>query len=288
MACATTSQYFRDIYNVDRVEALKGPNAMVFGRGGVGGVINRVTRQAGWDARRGKSRSKSGRSTTAAMTADLGTDFNEKRRRSSDRRLREFGLLSRRRGYRALRVQPDVRVRAGRRTRRFGPATNTSTTIASADRGISSFNGRPVETDPSTFFGDPTRSNADVTVNVFSSVLSSTDSGTGSAAQPHAATATTTSSTRTSSRERSNAAGTTVSDHCVQQRDRSDKTSSTRPMSIVLEAHGTVRAHGARRRRSSDGRRLRTSGTRDTSRPSVSNTTSVSGAAVCPDDFAAG
>jgi catecholate siderophore receptor len=40
-----------------------------------------------------------------------------------------------------------------------------------ADRGISSFNGRPVETDPSTFFGDPTQSNAHVTVNVFSSVL---------------------------------------------------------------------------------------------------------------------
>ena len=26
-------QYFRDVYNVDRVEALKGPNAMIFGRG---------------------------------------------------------------------------------------------------------------------------------------------------------------------------------------------------------------------------------------------------------------
>jgi catecholate siderophore receptor len=28
---------------------LKGPNAMIFGRGGAGGVINRVTRQADWD-----------------------------------------------------------------------------------------------------------------------------------------------------------------------------------------------------------------------------------------------
>ena len=26
-------QYFRDLYNVDRIEALKGPNAMIFGRG---------------------------------------------------------------------------------------------------------------------------------------------------------------------------------------------------------------------------------------------------------------
>ncbi len=38
------AQYFRSFYNIDRVEALKGPNAMIFGRGGGGGVINRVTK----------------------------------------------------------------------------------------------------------------------------------------------------------------------------------------------------------------------------------------------------
>ena len=41
-------QYIRDFYNVERVEALKGPNAMAFGRGGGGGVINRVTKEAGF------------------------------------------------------------------------------------------------------------------------------------------------------------------------------------------------------------------------------------------------
>ena len=39
-------QYYRDLYNLERVEALKGPNAMMFGRGGGGGVINRVTKEA--------------------------------------------------------------------------------------------------------------------------------------------------------------------------------------------------------------------------------------------------
>src|SRR2546426_10551284 len=41
-------QYYRDLYNLDEVEALKGPNAMIFGRGGGGGVINRVSKQAGF------------------------------------------------------------------------------------------------------------------------------------------------------------------------------------------------------------------------------------------------
>ncbi len=39
-------QYFRSFYNIDRVEVHKGPNAMVFGRGGGGGIINRVTKGA--------------------------------------------------------------------------------------------------------------------------------------------------------------------------------------------------------------------------------------------------
>src|SRR4029077_2277835 len=41
-------QFYRDLYNLDRVEALMGPNAMIFGRGGAGGVINRVTKEAGF------------------------------------------------------------------------------------------------------------------------------------------------------------------------------------------------------------------------------------------------
>src|SRR5215213_3812818 len=45
-------QYYRDFYNVERVEALKGPNSMLFGRGGGGGVINRVTKEAGFTSLR--------------------------------------------------------------------------------------------------------------------------------------------------------------------------------------------------------------------------------------------
>lgn len=39
-------QYYRDLYNLERLEVLKGPNAMIFGRGGGGGVVNRVTKEA--------------------------------------------------------------------------------------------------------------------------------------------------------------------------------------------------------------------------------------------------
>nr|MBP7952372.1 TonB-dependent receptor plug domain-containing protein [Sphingorhabdus sp.] len=35
-------QYFRNLYNIERVEILKGPYALIFGRGGGGGIVNRV------------------------------------------------------------------------------------------------------------------------------------------------------------------------------------------------------------------------------------------------------
>ncbi len=39
-------QYYRSLYNLEQVEILRGPNALLFGRGGTGGVINRVTKKA--------------------------------------------------------------------------------------------------------------------------------------------------------------------------------------------------------------------------------------------------
>lgn len=40
------AQYYRSLYNVERVEVLKGANALIFGRGGGGGVVNRVSKTA--------------------------------------------------------------------------------------------------------------------------------------------------------------------------------------------------------------------------------------------------
>ena len=39
-------QYYRSLYNVDQVEILRGPNALLFGRGGTGGALNRVSKKA--------------------------------------------------------------------------------------------------------------------------------------------------------------------------------------------------------------------------------------------------
>src|SRR5256886_11163078 len=58
-------QYFRDFYNIQRVEVLKGPNAMIFGRGGGGGIINRGSRKP-TAGRSRNSRCRAARSSTGA------------------------------------------------------------------------------------------------------------------------------------------------------------------------------------------------------------------------------
>lgn len=157
-------QYFRDVYNVERVEALKGPNAMIFGRGGAGGVINRVTRQADW----GQSREASvqmGSWGDRRVTADVGTAVN------NAAAVRVTGMYENSDSYRAgtgierYGVQPSL-------TFRLGPATTLRASYEYfhddriADRGIPSFEGRPVATDPSMFFGSPSQSPTNATINV--------------------------------------------------------------------------------------------------------------------------
>ncbi len=42
-------QYYRPLYNLQQVEILRGPNALLFGRGGTGGILNRVTKKGDYN-----------------------------------------------------------------------------------------------------------------------------------------------------------------------------------------------------------------------------------------------
>ena len=86
-------QYYRDLYNLDRVEALKGPNAMIFGRGGGGGVINRVTKEAGFQPLR-EFTLQGGAFGNKRVTADLDQPLDDRRRVSRQRHVRELRTAS--------------------------------------------------------------------------------------------------------------------------------------------------------------------------------------------------
>jgi len=141
--------YFRDLSNIERVEVVKGPASVLYGRGSSGGLINRVTRKPGADV--------------AAVTASFGA--------WDDGRI-EFDLGKALPGA-ALRVTGAVERADGYRDPQFlkreavapaatvGLGANTSLLLQAdylrdkrvTDFGVPAYRGRPVDVDPGTYYG---------------------------------------------------------------------------------------------------------------------------------------
>ena len=166
------TQYLRDLYNVDRVEVLKGPNGMIFGRGGVGGVINRVTRQANGTSPHEVS-IQGGSFDQRRITTDLGHAF------SADVSARVTGMYENSGSYRAdaglerVGINPSFEAILGPQTRlRAGyEFFHDDRTV---DRGLPSLDGRPIDADPSLFIGNVDANNSDITVHALSSLVEHT------------------------------------------------------------------------------------------------------------------
>jgi catecholate siderophore receptor len=158
------SQYFRDLYNVERVEALKGSNAMVFGRGGGGGVINRVMKEAEWTPSR-ELTVQGGSYDNRRATLDVGgglTDmvaarFNGVYENSS---LFRDNVWLKRQG-----INPTLSIASASRRTRLSVGYENFNDHRTADRGIPSFANGPLQTNTSTFFGDPFLSYSAARVN---------------------------------------------------------------------------------------------------------------------------
>tara|TARA_R110002073_G_scaffold335567_2_gene527903 strand:- start:861 stop:3311 length:2451 start_codon:yes stop_codon:yes gene_type:complete len=162
-------QFFRDLYNIDRIEVLKGANGMIFGRGGSGGVVNRVTKEAEWAPIREFS-FQGGSYDKKRMTVDIGQGINDMvafrvNAMYEDSESFRDGVDLRRRG-----ISPTITVKPTKRTKvvlnmeRFHDDRT-------ADRGIPSFQGQAAKVGRSQFFGDPDRSNADVEVLSFNTFI---------------------------------------------------------------------------------------------------------------------
>jgi len=162
-------QYYRDLYNLERVEALKGPNAMTFGRGGGGGVINRVTKEAVFRPVHEVSL-QGGTYGRKRVAADIDQPLG--------RRL-AFRLNGMYESSDSFRDQVDLARYAVNPTLTFAASDRTKVTFGYehlhdtrvADRGIPSFGGRPVDVDVATYFGNPDDSHVRANVDLASATV---------------------------------------------------------------------------------------------------------------------
>lgn len=147
-------QYYRPFYNVAQVEILRGANAMIFGRGGGGGVVNRVTK------RPFTQEELRGLNVSAGTFGELSgaVDFNQPLSDTSAFRINAFAehLDNHRDVFEGDRfaVNPTF-------LQEISPQTELLLSYEYVnddrvvDRGVPSENGRPVSGYEDFFFGSP-------------------------------------------------------------------------------------------------------------------------------------
>ena len=163
------AQVFRDLYNLERVEVLKGPAGMIFGRGGAGGVVNRVTKKPVF-GEIGAAALTLGSYDQVRGTFDVGNRAGESaawrlnamaERSDSFRDGVDLGRYA---------FNPAVALRLGSATR-LTLGYEHLYDSRTADRGFPSFAGVPFDAGRSQFFGNADQSRAHSQVDGLYAVL---------------------------------------------------------------------------------------------------------------------
>ncbi len=163
-------QYYRDLYNIERIEVLKGPNGMIFGRSAVGGLINRVSKAPEWTSNRSGS-------VTIGTDKNLRATVDVNQVLSDQVALRLNGLHENSDSYRdgvyieRSGINPTVTFKA---------SDHTALTVGYeyfkderiADRGIPSLLGKPLSINASTFFGSAELSPVNTELTAFTTTVS--------------------------------------------------------------------------------------------------------------------
>lgn len=146
------TQYYRSLYNIERVEVLKGANALLFGRGGGGGVINRVSKTPDLDRTKGEANANVDSFGAFALAADLNQPLTDKVAGRLNATYEEFDNHRQNFEGRFIGVNPTLAFEPGDATR-IELAYNYDDDRRTTDRGVPSVNGKPLTGYDETFFG---------------------------------------------------------------------------------------------------------------------------------------
>lgn len=156
------AQYYRDTYNVAQLDALKGSNAAIFGRGGGGGVLNRVMKQAQF-SKVANGRVESGSWNARRLTLDVGQPIAP-HTAARINLLHEAGDNFRRaNGFERSAINPTLALVTGPVMWQAGAEHFTDLRVV--DRGMPSWNGQPADIDARAFVGDPRYNSSKMSVN---------------------------------------------------------------------------------------------------------------------------
>ena len=164
-------QYYRPLYNLEQVEILRGPNALLFGRGGTGGILNRVTKKGVLGER--FTNFQAGANSFGEMSVQVDSNFDTGD--TSAFRINAFyeNLSNHRDFFDGDRVgiNPTAKLEL-----RPGTTLDLSYEYLDhqrfIDRGIpTGADGRPVEAFHDIVFGDPDLNNNELKAHLFRAAL---------------------------------------------------------------------------------------------------------------------
>ena len=159
------AQYYRALYNIERVEVLRGANALIFGRGGGGGVINRVSKAPVFSRTKASASAAVDSFGAWSVAADIGAPLSDAVGLRLNATYEEFDNHRQDYAGHFIGITPTLGVK-------LGDATNFAVTYEyaedrrSTDRGVPSRGGLPITGFDDTSFGSAAINRSDVTAHL--------------------------------------------------------------------------------------------------------------------------
>lgn len=149
--------YFRDLSNVERLEVIKGPAAVLYGRGSSGGLVNRITKKPGVDITDvalslTNTAGRRGEVDVGRVGETVDWRFTGARELSDSYRDQQF--------INRTALAPSVAIRLSGDTKLLLQGEYLEDRRLT-DFGIPSYQGRPVAVDASTYYGAANARDAD-------------------------------------------------------------------------------------------------------------------------------
>jgi catecholate siderophore receptor len=144
--------YFRDLSDTERIEVLKGPAAVLYGRGSSGGLVNRVTKKPVFDRAFGDVTLGLGTHDFKRLTTDLNTPIGENMALRLNVAREKSGSYRDQQFIDRYNIAPSLAIK-------FSPQTDLLLQYTNAydqrltDFGIPALNGRPVNVPIGTYYG---------------------------------------------------------------------------------------------------------------------------------------
>lgn len=144
--------YFRDLSNIDRIEVLKGPSAVLYGRGSSGGLINRVTKKPRFGETFGEAVLSLGAHKLRRVEGDFNMAVGETAALRLNLAREDSGSYRDQQFVDRYSFAPSLALKLGAQTDvllQYTKARDQRVT----DFGIPALNGRPANVPASTYYG---------------------------------------------------------------------------------------------------------------------------------------